>query len=772
MVAINDRQSSLDLKNFLSRPALINSTTWGAATVNTTIYPWHLFATNTYIENKLKNYNLLRANLHLKIEIVGSPFVYGACLCTYEPMYNYLSDATSNSSCLIHTSQRPGVWLYPQESSGGELVLPFMWKSNYVNMLDEDTLKHLGRLLMYSWTNLDTANDVAIPNLTIQIYAWLENSFLEGPTSQAILQAGSDEYSRGPVERIASAVATVANAISVIPEIAPFALATAMGARAMGSIAALFGWSKVAVIENSQPVTMNPYHGIASSEVSGPIQKLSLDPKTEITVDPRVVNLTGQDELNINYLTSKMCVIEHITWSNEAIGTKLVSFPISPMLNKFSVADDVTKYSHSPMGYFGQMFDKWRGDIVFTVKVVASQYHRGKLKIAFDPFGLVGAGDYSNVIQTKIVDISNTTEIEFTCPYMQDSTWCSMPDPYGTARDYETGVDVAYEEGYNNGVLAIHVLTLLSSPQAVPSCTLYVSVRGGPNLEFAEPTTLPQSVTHLEIQGGSDLSVGKTHPQEYLVNYGENIVSMRQLLSRSTFSQRYYPVADSAFDFVGTSAAWVTTSLKPCPFGADESAHLYSESVVTPETNVRFTFSSMHPINWIAACFVAVRGSTQILLELGDPANNSMSFYVERGDFVRVANQNYLEGARNGYLTAGAVDQQTSVETAYEYRITGQTGMARANRATGNILHVEAESRTRHLFTNTRQEDWLLGDSKDGSDSDYLKVYVDFNAELAMDLIHIDKYVNIGPDFNLHFFLNTPVLYTTAGYPNAKYIAE
>lgn len=770
MVAINDRQDALNLKTFLSRPTLINSRTWGASTLNLYLYPWWSFVTNTYIENKLKNYNLLRANLHLRFEIVGSPFVYGAALVSYEPMYSYLSDATSNGAFLSHTSQRPSLWICPQESAGGEMILPFFWKSNYVNMLDEETMKDLGRLNYYSWVNLDTANDVSIPNLTIQTYAWLEDVVLEGPTSQLILQAGSDEYSKGPIQRIASAVATVANAVAVIPQIAPFAMATSIGARAMGSIAALFGWSKVAVIENGAPVVATPYHGLSSSEISVPIQKLSLDPKTEVTVDPRVVNLTGQDELNINYLTSKKSTFESISWSTEAVGTKIYSIPVHPMLNFVSVDGSITKYSHTPMGYFGQLFQKWRGDIIFTIKIVASQYHRGKLRIAFDPYGLIGADDYSNVIQTQIVDISNTTEIEFTCPYMQDSTWCSMPDAYSATRDFTTGVDVAYEEGFNNGVFAVHVISLLSSPQTVPICHLLFSARGGPNLEFAEPDTLPQDVTHLEIQSGTEITAGKTHPQEYLVNYGENIVSLRQLLSRATYSQRYYPIADYDFDFVGTSRAYTTTSLKPCPFGADEDGLLYSQSVLVPETNVRFTFSAMHPINWVAACFAANRGSTQILLELDDIDNFTTAFYLERGDFIRLANEGYLEGVRNGSLTYGSDDQQSATYIHKKYSVPGHTGMARARASTGNTLHVEAESRSRHLFTSNRQEDWLLGDSKDNSDLDFLKVYVDLKSSKGMGLLHIDKFVNIGPDFNLHFFVNTPILYTAPYYPNAEYV--
>jgi len=392
--------------------------------------------------------------------------------------------------------------------------------------------------------------------------------------------------------------------------------------------------------------------------------------------------------------------------------------------------------------------------------------------LAFDPYGIVGANDYSNIIQTKVIDISNTTEVEFTCPYMQDSTWCGMPAAYVVGRNYSTGVEVDFEEGFNNGVFAIHVLSALSSPQATPTCKIKVDVRGGPNLEFAEPQTLPQRQSHFEIQSGSAITAGKTHPQEYLVNFGENIVSLRQVLSRLSLSQRYYPVADSDFDFNGLSESYFTTSLVPNPFGYDPSGHLYSEGLSTAETNYRFVFSAMHPLNWVAPCFVAKRGSLQVMLELGDLTDRTVSFYAERGGTSRNAHQNYLEGGRNGYLTEGTDDQQTSVEGRRQWQATGQSGMIKANRVTGNVLHTEAESRSRFLFTSTRQEDWLIGDAKDDSDYDYLKVYASFAPNTTSGLQYVDKFVNIGPDFNLHFFVNTPIMYHNTALGQVKYEAE
>lgn len=773
-VAINDRQASIDLNNFLKRPTLISTLTWSGS-LNATLLPWHLFFSNTYIQSKVKNFGLFRGNLHVRYEMSAAPTVYGAAYVGYVPLHDHLSTSMQNASAYMATAtQRPGFWLLPQESSGGEIVLPFFWKSNYVNLQDEDTLKELGSLICYSWVGTDTSNDVAVPALSIQVYAWCDDAMLEGPTAQLIMQSGESEYSSGPIERIASAVATVANAISVVPVIRPFALATEIGARAMGSVAALFGWSKVPVIENSQPVTFDPFHGVASSTISGPIQKLTLDPKAEISVDPRIVNLSGRDELNINYLTSKWSTLTTKTWAaSDVPQTELLILPVDPLIRSITTSGSIgttVVTIHTPLSYFTSMFSKWRGDIIFKFKVIASKYHRGKLKISFDPFGNRGAADYTNVIFTQIIDITNDTEIEFTVPYMQESTWSSVGTNLLESWNFSTGGGIDFVPGQNNGVLSLQVLTPLSSPQAAPTCTILASIRGGPNFEVAVPRDFGQYRTPLTLQSG-EVTVGKQHPQEYLVNFGENITSLRQVMSRSTFSQRFYPNADATLDAPGIADSLLVLSRFPHPKGYDLNAPLLAESLVTASTNKFYTFSEFHPINYVSACFAGVRGSIQDMYVIGDPANLLIDAAVQKSNLTRIIQSAKLEGEITKYVRT-SYDQQNSVQGDYQYNLSlrGEEGMALTKTPTGGVLHIETPSRTRHLFNSTRQEDWLRGTTWDDSDTDSVALELSYaTGDELSQLIRVDRYMNIGTDFNLHFFVGVPIVRANTVLGKPKY---
>lgn len=770
MVAINDRQDRLNLSSFLARPTHVKTLTWDS-TISDSFYPWYVYCNNAQIQNKLKNYGLLRGNITLRFEMSSSPTVFGAAIVSYCPIHDRITQSVENGyDSLVLSTQRPCAWLLPQESSGIEMVLPFIWRSNYLNIIDEDFTKDMGRISIESQVPLDTSNDVAPPILTIQVYAWIEDAMVEGPTAQLVMQAGS-EFKTGPIQRIASAVATVANALSVVPMIQPFALATEMGAKAMSSIASLFGWSKVPVIENAIPVNTNPFHGLATSEIIGPVQRLTLDAKAETTVDPRIVNLTGKDELNLNYLTSKESFFHKIDWVAGDASDDLISlFPVAPNIRVQTAVTNYYTMEFPPISYFSHMFKYWRGDIIFRFKIIATKYHRGRIRITFDPFGKNGTNEVSNVAITKIVDISNESDIEFVVPYMQDTTWIRTPSCAPNTENYTTGANVDWARLENNGTLAINVVSPLTSPQAVPTAFIFVSVRGGANFELAIPQNLSRRVSHIAMQSGTEITAGKQHPQEYLVNFGENITSMRQVLSRCSLSQTFYPMMENTSNGTGVIEAFIETGRTPAPPGYDSSAVLYSEKLNTADSNERFVFSEMHPINWVAPCFLCMRGSLQNLYTTHN--TECYNSILEVKNNTRAANDPILEGEAHKYIFLG-IGQQGAMEIETQTStLEGQNGFAIADPQQGEVLHVEVPSRTPYLFSSTRQEDWYLGEPWDLSSVNTVEVRYTLPTSPTISAVQcVKKYVNIGTDFNLHFFISTPIVYYSEDFRQSKYVA-
>jgi hypothetical protein len=279
-----DVEVSADLKGFLARPVRIASFTWlesDATGTFTQFDPWSLFLNNTQIKYKLNNYAFLRGNLKVKIVVNASPFYYGAMRACYQPLPDFKASTIRTDVTLgrlIPHSQQPGLWIHPQHSEGGVLTLPFFYPKNFLRIGFASDVAGMGVLRMVSYTPLASANGAVGQGVSVQLYAWMEDVCLGGPTLGLAMQA-QDEYGTGVVSAPASTIAAIAGRLRTVPLIGKFATATEMGARAISGIAQLFGFTNVPVIADTMPYRQTPFPQMASSEIGYPVEKLTLDPK-------------------------------------------------------------------------------------------------------------------------------------------------------------------------------------------------------------------------------------------------------------------------------------------------------------------------------------------------------------------------------------------------------------------------------------------------------------------------------------------------------------
>jgi hypothetical protein len=100
-----------ELGNFLKRPLRESAQTW---LVGQPFFykfnPWTAFCENEFIRDKIKNYELLRMKLHVKMVISGTKFHYGRSLVSYNPYTDgdaVTVDRNFISQDLIQASQKP-----------------------------------------------------------------------------------------------------------------------------------------------------------------------------------------------------------------------------------------------------------------------------------------------------------------------------------------------------------------------------------------------------------------------------------------------------------------------------------------------------------------------------------------------------------------------------------------------------------------------------------------------------------------------------------------
>lgn len=764
---IADANTGASLANFLQRPVRIDSFTWNESDpvgVTRTISPWSLFFNDPSIKYKLNNFSFVSCNLKLKIIVNASPFYFGALRACYQPLPVFKpSTVGSSSKVLINFSQQPGLWITPMNSEGGDMTLPFLYQKDYLSVQRLADFTNMGTLRFITYAALDSANGATGVGVSVQVYAWAEDVILSGPSVGLALQA--DEYGTGVVSRPASAVASVAGALKGIPIIGKFATATEMGAKAIGGIAKLFGFTNVPVIQDTQPYRPSPFPQFASPELGFPVEKLTLDAKNELSIDPSVVGTDSQDTLAIEALASRETFLCSSTWSTTSpVDTPLFTSRVTPWLFDINGTRGAagTAYHMSPMALTAACFGHWRGDIIFRFMVVCSKYHKGRLRVSYDPVNpaVQTTGDTGPLTFNKIVDLGTESEFEIRVPFHQALAWLRT-DTSLTSNHWSTVTNptLTADTTATNGILSLKVLTLLTAPVVSSSVSVLVFVRAADNLEFANPTNLPR-LSPFTVQSADYVpgSTGQVDMSRYRINFGECVKSLRPLLRRSVPNEIWYTE-----DTAPSAYYWRTNAFRyPKAFGYDPSTPNRAKGVITTGTTYPFNYSPLSPYTLVSNCFIGQRGAIMwhLVPDTPKPLSN-----------LRTVRQTEFNVTSLSLTSASAITTGTGT---FNSTITwnGSAGLAVVNCSTVNGLSVSIPNYTQYKFQSTRPDcgtkQYLSDlDRTDGGELESWRT--DFNgisSDILPATVKIHTYFGVGTDYSLIFFLNVPTMYAIPNLPS------
>lgn len=489
----------LDL--YFSRPIRIADFLWNVnGVVETSFEPWDLYFTNPRITNRMSNYRMMRANLKVKIMVNGTPFHYGRIMMSYQPLPTtdgYTVDRPLIVEDVVEASQRPHVWIDPTNSQGGELTLPFFWNENGLDLATAD-FTQLGRIRLFTVNPLKHALGKTAP-VNITVFAWAEDVHYSIPTKidmgGIVPQA---EYTKGPVERAATTVASAASTLTEVPFIAPYAKATTIAAQAAAEVSSLFGLSNPPQLESSrfQPVAKKTF---ANTNGLDDVEKLTLDPKSETTLDTRPMGLEGDDELVISKIASRQSFLTLFNWSRTATSNSLL---FSAVVDPGVRATRNSEMHFPALCYASMPFKFWRGTIKYRFQVICSKYHKGRLAVVWDPIADLGTSppEY-DTNYTTVVDISDTTDFEVEVGWGQTTqyrehfpvrqTTVNAMVPQTSMFNTSALTYTANTVPYGNGVLSVYVLNELAVPDETIDSDISVNVfvSGGDDFEVAVPVS-------------------------------------------------------------------------------------------------------------------------------------------------------------------------------------------------------------------------------------------------------------------------------------------
>lgn len=801
-IASASQSSNTSLERFLSRPTLIDSRTWTTSSsigyLGSTIEPWYSFLSNSTISNKLKNYAFLRGKLCLKIVVNATPFHFGLMRIAYEPNCNAAdtgsrhsmirSNPVSDNAYIVPLSQLPGTWIYPAENAGGEIHVPFFRHASWLNINLAADVKTMGTLKYYIAAPLAVASASGSTSITIDTFAWLEDVELSGSTAELVLQA-KDEYD-GVISAPASAIAEVSRHLESVPIIGKFARATTIGANAIAQVASLFGFTNVPNISDVAGYVPSPAIHLATSQISTPIQKLTLDPKQEISLDPTLHGLSSEDELCIKKIVERESTLTMAGWNTaDAIGTVIFNADVSPMLfvrvpiNDSGGTLKSNRVYHTPLSYLGMLFQLWRGDIIFDIDVVCTKFHKGRLKIAWDPLGSGGSVALpENQVYTTILDIGESNKVSVRIPFHQAYEFLRCR---GIQRDnWTAGNSLPSSNTADNGLLVISVLTPLVSPVSPQNVSVRISVRAADNLEYANPTsslgeswsTTPPSF--FDVQGKDIVDVvsqnislgdnGSKHPHRYDLNVGERVVSLRTLLHRYSLYD-YSTVAKQTSTRFSTYAK--SYSRLPPMFGYDPAGLSTANKIKALTGTFNFNYTPTHPITLIAMMYGAFRGSVNYIANISSDLTPYIGdVYVQR--LTDSALPTFKRGAYNINVVSGGTTSNALyyMNTGFGFNAYGTAGSCFTNTQTNGSINWSMPHMSYTNFSYCDPYYSIAGNSEDETNRECSVLSVRVVQQVAnttTETFAVTTHAATGPDFTCLWWLCCPTLDYYEIYPTA-----
>jgi hypothetical protein len=600
-----------------------------------------------------------------------------------------------------------------------------------------------------------------------------------GSTERLALQG--DEYVEGPISKVATAVGNVASYLTNVPKIGPFARVTQIGANAVGSIARIFGYTNVPVIEDVHAFQPQNAPMLASAHIGTPVQKLTLDPKQELSIDPSLHGLSSDDELALPYIFGKESYFGATSWStSDAVETQLFNMRVTPcllgsvgLLNA-SAAEIGRRVYHTPTSYVAQMFGNWRGPMIIRIKIVATKFHKGRIKIQYDPRGSITTTNPDiNSVYTQIVDIGEEDDIELEIPYHQPYPWLYLDSTLSD--NWTVGNSLSRRDRVDNGLLTIRVLTALQAPTS-GSVSILVFVKGGHDLEFANPATSigfesPHwTPSFFALQGEEVTNIVPTryvvgtpsrpHSERYGQNFGEAIGSLRTLLHR-------YMTLDTvqlqgSLDNGCTIFRKAYKIMAPTPgFDPNWGSITQANKIVAASGTANYYYGPMIHMPFVASMYLGYRGSANFNITPSTDRYGSISDIR----VMRSVAQN-VSPDRRWYEINATIPDAASVSTKSNgfnvntYASNSLGGLAITATPTNNSLTFQLPDYKLANFSLASPNLYVKGVGTDGTDrqSAELAVFVRKGSGSEFSEINVQTQVAAGPDFTCLFWLCCPTL--------------
>jgi len=685
---------------------------------------------------------------------------------------------------IVEASQRPHVMINPCLSLGGEMILPFFWFENVLD-IPNVSCDQLGTINIRSFDNLLPASSTTT-SVRINVFAWASDVVFSTPTQfePSSLVPQSDEYTVKPVSRTATAIANFASRFTNTPYLAPYALATQIGASAVSAIANLFGFSKPNLLNRDMFIPTTKCT-MANFNNNDDCSKLTLDQKQELSVDPRLAGLSGEDESTILSISMRPTWFDAFGWTTTDLTETLIyNVIVDPCLivENFS---QFTEHHLTACAFAAFPFEFWRGTMRYTFDVVCTNFHKGRLKFVYDPVATaVSSGvpeevsaEY-NLAFTTIVDISESTVVTIDIPWSQHLSYNNhAPFPNGAPMyDRQRLNYVSFTNNFGNGTLSIYVVNELQAPNDLFGGTVYINafISTGEDFEVAVPTNkyisrmshVPDERDNLVPQSETVSIPAKTIPTngtDNLIHFGESVKSFRQLMKRYCFSE-HIPLANTYPP--NNMMTQIIRYQFPLDGGYLTNPNIVRAMPIYSTALGNYVYANFTFLHYITRAYGGWRGSIRYAADTSAAGCCTASTIVSHDSLGAFPAQSYIDVP----TICDCGTSPMALGTLYnfsKYLTDGPSGISVQNNSVNTMHSFEVPFYSKYRFFPAKHRTYYELSTPGSTDPFQRNWCLITKGQNIAHEANITLYCAAGEDFTPLFFLGSPVIFENASYPIA-----
>lgn len=504
----------------LSRPVRVASGTWSTSDIRNTVlesltFPDAIFNVSTNVIDKLNYFTYFRADVCIRVIVNANTFQCGKLLGYFSPFEDLIGNRDVASQHTSAYTAYPHVLLDASTGNVGELRIPYVAPYSAYRLTDgTGTIGNFKLRVLNNLRNDDCSYTVFawFTNISVDLPSGRESN-IGGPASVLLrkmrryLRLGGDpsrfeaqvsdegiEKSSGIISTTLHSVSKIASAVGSIPSLQPVAAPVAWVANFGASIAEYFGLSKP--LNVSTPCTVINVPAKAFTNFNGIDNSVVLSNSVDNSIESRGDCFgSSADDMDITTVCKHRCYFKSFEMSKSQLaGTLLTSFPVTPGLCQFS---DGT-YEPTLTAYVASMFKYWRGGLKIKIQAAKTAYHSGRIKIIYLPASETAVADDPQQAYNWVLDLRNSSEVEFTIPYNNILEWSLVKLTDGTT----------ISNNYSIGIIRVEVLNELRAPDSVTdSIEFNIWIAGESDLQFAVPSfqdyvpSLPDTAFRAQVLG-------------------------------------------------------------------------------------------------------------------------------------------------------------------------------------------------------------------------------------------------------------------------------